>query len=393
MLANTKTVANTSLANTGGGMLLCIVRWWLSLDRWLLGCVALLCFFGLLVQFGLSPLLGKKFGLAPYTLAIKHSVFVAASLSLALVISVSERVMVVRCALFVLLVFFSLSVLLFFVAEPYYGARRWLSLGYFSVQPSEFLKPSFAVLAAALFSRYLESDRNGAWLWCVLALYVPLAVVLFLQPDVGQLLLLTLSLLGMWFVAGMSFSAMVAWSIALPTAGLGLYWLLPHVAERVDAFLAFSLSTVSSRGDQVSLGLQLLMDGGMFGRGLGIGKAGGRLFDPQSDFVFVALGEQLGIVIALLVVFLYATLGWRVLLRTRAMRSSFALLAATGLLTQVVCQASINMGSALGLLPPKGTTLPWISAGGSSLCALGITLGCLLSLTRTHAPSSPQWQP
>ncbi len=384
----------TTLENTGGGrMSLLVVRWWLSLDRWLLGCVALLCFFGLLVQFGLSPLLGKKFGLAPYALAIKHSVFVAASLVLALVVSTSSRALVVRCSLFVLLVSLCLSVLLLFVAEPYYGARRWLSLGYVSVQPSEFLKPSFAILGAALFARYLESNRNGAWLWGVLALYAPLAVVLFWQPDVGQLLLLTLSLVSMWFVAGMSFSAMLAWSLALPLGGLALYRLLPHVAERFDAFLAFSLSTVSSRGDQVSLGLQLLIEGGMFGQGLGIGKAGSRLFDPQSDFVFVALGEQLGIVIALLVVFLYATLGWRVLLRTRAMRSSFALLAATGLWTQVVCQAGINMGSALGLLPPKGTTLPWISAGGSSLCALGITLGCLLSLTRTHAPSSAGWQP
>ncbi len=370
-----------------------VVRWWLSLDRWLLGCVALLCFFGLLVQFGLSPLLGKKFGLAPYALAIKHSLFVAVSLSLALVISVSGRALIVRCALFVLLVSLCLSLLLFFVAEPYYGARRWLSLGYFSVQPSEFLKPSFAILAAALFSRYLESDRNSVWLWGVFALYAPLAAVLFWQPDVGQLLLLTLSLFSMWFVAGLSFSAMVAWSIALPVAALALYRLLPHVAARLDAFLAFSLSTVSSRGDQVSLGLQLLMDGGLFGRGLGIGKAGSRLFDPQSDFVFVALGEQLGIVIAVLIVFLYAMLGWRVLLRTRAMRSSFALLAATGLWTQIVCQAAINMGSALGMLPPKGTTLPWISAGGSSLCALGITLGCLLSLTRTHAPHSAEWQP
>ncbi len=374
-------------------MSLAVIRWWLSLDRWLLGCVVLLSFFGLLIQFGLSPLLGKKFGLAPYALAIKHSLFVAISLSLALVISVSGRALIVRYALFVLLVALCLSVLLFFVAEPYYGARRWLSLGYVSVQPSEFLKPSFAILAAALFSRYMESDRNGAWLWAVLALYAPLAGVLFLQPDVGQLLLLTLSLLSMWFVAGLSFTAMVAWSIALPAAGIALYRLLPHVAERFDAFLAFSLSTISSRGDQVSLGLQLLMDGGLFGRGLGIGKAGSRLFDPQSDFVFVALGEQLGIVIALLVVVLYATLGWRVLLRTRTMRSSFALLAATGLWTQIVCQAAINMGSALGMVPPKGTTLPWISAGGSSLCALGITLGCLLSLTRTHAPSRAGWQP
>ena len=383
----------TILTDTSKGrMSFLVVRWWLSLDRWLLGCVALLCFFGLLVQFGLSPLLGKKFGLAPYALAIKHSLFVAISLSLALVISVSSRALVVRSALFVLLVSLCLSLLLLFVAEPYYGARRWLSLGYISVQPSEFLKPSFVIVAASLFSRYLESDRNGVWVWGVFALYAPLAVLLFLQPDVGQLLLLTLSLLSMWFVAGMSFSAMVAWSLALPVAGLALYRLLPHVAERFDAFLAFSLSTVSSRGDQVSLGLQLLIDGGLFGRGLGIGKAGTRLFDPQSDFVFVALGEQLGIVIALLVVFLYAMLGWRVLLRTRAMRSSFALLAATGLWTQIVCQACVNIGSSLGLVPPKGTTLPWISAGGSSLGALGLTLGCLLCLTRTHAPSSPKWQ-
>ncbi len=391
MTTSDDTRASTRAATGSGGASFALVRWWLSLDRWLLGCVALLCFFGLLIQFGLSPLLGKKFGLAPYAFAVKHSAFVAVSLSLALVVSVSPRTLLVRAALLVLVVSLCLSMLLLFVAEPYYGARRWLSLGYFSVQPSEFMKPSFVVLSAALFSRYLESDRKVAWLWGVFALYAPLAMVLFLQPDVGQLLLLTVSLLAMWFVAGMSFSAMVAWSVALPAGGLALYRLLPHVAERFDAFLAFSLSTVSSRGDQVSLGLQLLIEGGMFGKGLGIGKAGARLFDPQSDFVFVALGEQLGIVIALLVVFLYASIGWRVLLHTRTICSPFALLAATGLWTQIVCQAGVNMGSALGLLPPKGTTLPWISAGGSSLGALGLTLGCLLILTRTTP--SRAWQP
>lgn len=359
-----------------------IARWWASIDRWLLAYVLVLALLGLLIQFGISPILGKKFSLAPYTFAAKHTLFLSVSLVIALVIAGSNRSILVRYAGFLLLLAGITTIVILLTAEPYYGARRWLSFGLFTIQPSEFMKPAFTLIAAAMFARYLQADRNNMWLLALIALYAILATLLFLQPDIGQLLLITFSLLSMWFVAGMSFFVMLAWLAAVPLAAIMLYKTLPHVAGRLDAFIKTASQSEAVHGDQVHMGLELLRQGGMFGKGLGIGKAARRMFDPQSDFVFIAIGEQLGIVIALVVVILYACIVWRVIMRVHSINLPFTLLATTGLLTQIVCQAAINIASTLAMIPPKGTTLPWISAGGSSLLALGITLGSLLCLTR-----------
>ena len=359
-----------------------LARWWVSIDRWLLGYVLLLALLGLLVQFGISPILGKKFAIAPYAIATKHSIILAISLVVALLIATLKHALLARCAVFLLLAAIVATLVILLTAEPYYGARRWLSFGFFTIQPSEFMKPAFVLLAAALFARHLQSDRNSIWLLAALTLYAPLALLLFLQPDIGQLLLITISLFSMWFVIGMSPLAMICWVITMPLVAIMLYKMLPHVAERLNSFVQAASQSGTMPGDQVYMGLQLLREGGLFGKGLGIGKAAYRLFDPQSDFIFVSIGEQLGVVIALCVVLLYASIAWRVIMRARRIELPFPLLATTGLITQVICQAAINISSTLGLIPPKGTTLPWISAGGSSLLALGITLGCLLCLTR-----------
>ncbi len=360
-----------------------LVRWWVSIDRWLLGYVVLLALLGLLVQFGISPILGKKFAIAPYAIATKHSIILAISLVVALLIATFKHALLARCAVFLLLSAVVATLVILLTAEPYYGARRWLSFGFFTIQPSEFMKPAFVLLAASLLARHLQSDRKSIWLLATLTLYAPLAILLFLQPDIGQLLLITISLFSMWFVVGMSPLAMICWVITMPLLAITLYKMLPHVAERLNAFVQAASQSGAMPGEQVYMGLQLLREGGLFGKGLGIGKAAYRLFDPQSDFVFVSIGEQLGVVIALSVVLLYASIAWRVVMRARRIEEPFILLATTGLLAQVICQAAINISSTLGLIPPKGTTLPWISAGGSSLLALGITLGCLLCLTRS----------
>ena len=382
--------AHTSNAGGNAATNNALVRWWVSLDRWLLSYVLLLALLGLLVQFGMSPILGKKFAIAPYAIATKHSIILALSIVVALLIASLNHALLARCALFLLLATILATVVILLTAEPYYGARRWLSFGFFTIQPSEFMKPAFVLLAATLFARHLQSDRGSIWLLATLTLYAPLALLLFLQPDIGQLLLITVSLFSMWFVIGMSPLAIICWLVTMPLLAIALYRMLPHVAERLNSFVQAASQSATVPGDQVHMGLQLLREGGFFGKGLGIGKAAYRLFDPQSDFVFVSIGEQLGLVIALFVVLLYASIAWRVIMRARHIVAPFQLLATTGLITQIVCQAAINIASTLGMIPPKGTTLPWISAGGSSLLALGITLGCLLCLTRMpeHAQQS-----
>jgi len=156
------------------------------------------------------------------------------------------------------------------------------------------------------------------------------------------------------------------------------YLLLPHVASRIDRFV----NPASGDSYQVDRSMDAFMNGGWWGRGPGEGTVKLTLPDAHADFVFAVAGEELGLVICLVIVALFAFVVLRGFTRLLQEANLYIVLAATGLLVQFGLQAIINMASALHLMPTKGMTLPFISYGGSSLLALGIGMGMALALTR-----------
>ncbi len=257
------------------------------------------------------------------------------------------------------------------------GATRWISLGGLSLQPSEFLKPFFAVFAAWMFAAD-QTEQGIPGTRIALGSWLVLVSLLLLQPDVGQAFVLT----AVWglqlFLAGLP----LLWVGGLGIVGLlglvGAYFFLPHVAARIDSFLD------PAAGDryQVERSIEAFMNGGLFGRGPGEGTIKAQLPDSHSDFIFAVAGEELGLIACLIIVALFAFVVLRGLARLLQESSPFVLLAATGLLAQFGLQAVINMASSLHLMPTKGMTLPFISYGGSSLLALAIGMGMVLALTR-----------
>src|SRR5690606_36639231 len=259
------------------------------------------------------------------------------------------------------------------------GARRWISILGWSVQPTEFVKPAFAVIGAWLFSEYMI-HRNVPGRTLATLLMVAIVGALVLQPDIGQ----TALVLATWAV--LLFFSGISWWIIFGLAGaggallVGAYVFFPHFARRIDTFL-----NPDGGGNtyQIDRALQSLREGGWFGRGPGESQAKKLIPDAHSDYVISAAAGEFGILFCLVLVALIAFIVIRVMLGAQRQSSLFARLAASTLAIQFAMQSGINLAVNLNLIPPKGMTLPFVSYGGTSMIAIAFGMGLMLAFTRT----------
>ena len=352
-------------------------NWWWTVDRWSLVAIAALMAFGALLAAASSPAVAERIGLDALYFIKRHFMLLPVSVILILGISALTPVQVRRLAVIAFLGCVVLLAATLMLGVEIKGARRWLSLAGFSLQVTEFVKPTFAVVAAWLFSEAARDPRFPGRLICtgIFALVLGLIIA---QPDLGQAVVITAVWMAQFFLAGLPMW-LVAGLVVLGVSGIvGSYFTLSHVTSRIDRFLD------PDSGDtyQIERSIEAFSSGGLFGRGPGEGQVKTVLPDAHADFVFAVAGEELGLLVTLIIVSLFAFIVLRGLARAMSEQNLFVLLAVSGLLVQFGIQALINMGSSLQLIPTKGMTLPFISYGGSSLLGIGLGLGMTLALTR-----------
>lgn len=290
-------------------------------------------------------------------------------------ITLARRLAVLGCGVFGLML---VLVLVSGSGEGANGATRWLSLGGFKIQPSEFLKPLFIITTAWLLSLRFE-DPDLPMMQLSFGILVVFSGLLMLQPDVGQTVLMGAIWLLQAVLAGMPL--MFVGIIALVgLLGLGITYLtFSHFADRVDKFLFNTGDTY-----QIDKALDCFRTGGLFGVGPGEGRMKFRLPEPHTDYIFSVIGEEFGVIACLVIAVLYMAIVVRVFLTLLDEDDPFIMLAAGGLTAQFGLQATINIAVNLDLAPSKGMTLPFISHGGSSFIALCLGMGLLLALTRRN---------
>ncbi len=355
-------------------------RWWRTVDRWSLACVLLLFGLGLLLGLAASVPLATRNGLPPFYYVERQALFGVISIAALLGFSMvsPERVRRLGVAGFVV-TFIALAGLPLFGSDFGKGAIRWYSLGFASVQPSEFLKPAFIVLCAWLMAASREiNGPPGKSLSFALAI----VVVGFLasEPDFGQSGLVLFGWGVMYFVAGAPILVLLAVAGLVSGGGVVAYHISDHFARRINMFMS---SEVDPR-TQVGYAVNAIREGGLFGVGVGQGQVKWQLPDAHTDFIIAVAAEEYGTVMVFFILSLYAIIVVRSLARLMRERDPFIRIAGTGLACIFGVQALINTAVAVRLMPAKGMTLPFISYGGSSLIAMGITLGMLLALTRTR---------
>lgn len=352
-------------------------RWWWSVDRWTLLAVAALIFFGYVMMLAASPAVAERIHQARDVFILKQVAFLALAGALVVIVSLLSPRGVRRLALIGCLIALALTAMTLVAGTEIKGARRWIALPGLSLQPSEFLKPCFAVVAAWLIA---EGRRTRGFPGMLIAamIFVGIAVLLKSQPDIGMLAVVTAVFFAQLFVAGLNFFLVGIGTAGLVGAGFAAYALFPHVRSRVSRFL----DPAAGDNYQVNRALEAFGSGGLLGRGPGEGHVKDVLPDAHADFVFAVAGEEFGLIICLLLLGLFAFIVLRGLLRMLQEYDLFVVLATTGLVCSFGLQAFINMASSLHLIPTKGMTLPFVSYGGSSVLAVALDMGMLLALTR-----------
>jgi cell division protein FtsW len=352
-------------------------RWWWTIDRWTLIAITALIGFGYVMMLAASPAVAERIHQSRDMFILKQIVFLA--LSGAIVVAVSlltprsiRRMALIGCAAALVLTAATLV-----IGVEIKGARRWIALPGMALQPSEFLKPFFAVTAAWLLSEARRTPRFPGTLAAV-GLYVLILLLLKSQPDIGMLAVVTAVFFTQLYVNGMNLFLVGMTLLGLCGAGFAAFMLFPHVQSRVERFLHPNV------GDsyQVTTALEAFGNGGLLGRGPGEGSVKNVLPDAHADFVYAVAGEEFGMFLCLVILLVFAFIVMRGLLRLLREQDMFIVLAATGLVTGFGLQAFVNMASTLHLIPTKGMTLPFISYGGSSAIAVSAGIGMLLALTR-----------
>jgi len=366
-----------SIARTDNSIL---GRWWWTVDKWTLVALLTLAAMGVVLAMAASPPVAERIGLDPLHFVLRQAVYLPMAVVIMLGVSLMSPVGARRLAIVVFLGAVVLLIMTLAVGTEIKGARRWLNLSGFSLQPSEFVKPALAVVCAWMFAaKRLGAEIPGNLIsFC---LYALVAALLLLQPDVGQALVVSAVWFSQWFLAGLPM-IWVAVACAFGIAGLtAAYFIFPHVASRIDRFI----DPAAGDNYQTDKAMEAFMNGGLWGRGPGEGTVKANLPDAHADFILAVAGEEFGLIVCLVIVAIFAFVvlrGFANLMRTTDL---FVVIASTGLLVQFALQALINMGSTVSLMPTKGMTLPFISYGGSSLLALAFGMGILLALTRTRA--------
>ncbi len=352
-------------------------EWLWTVDRWLLGGVGLLMLCGILLGLAGSPSVAERIGLPTFHFVNRQVMYLVPAIGVLLFASFLSPRQVRRVGLIVFTIGLAGVLATLVVGADIKGARRWVQIGPLGIQPSEFLKPAFVIIAAWAFSEGARrKDMPGTWI-AILLLFGTVAP-LVLQPDVGQTTLLIACWCTLFFLAGLHWF----WVVGLAGAGGALallaYKLFPHVSARVNRFLE------KGSGDtfQVDKALEGFTAGGWLGKGPGEGTVKRILPDSHTDFIFAVTGEEFGIIACLMLMSLFAFIVLRGLYLAQKNEDPFCRLAAAGLITLFGLQSTINMAVNLSLIPPKGMTLPFISYGGSSLISLALGMGFLVAVTR-----------
>ena len=352
-------------------------RWWWTVDRWTLLAIGVLIGFGYIMMLAASPAVAERIHVSRDMFIAKQVVFLALAGTVVVGVSLLSPRGVRRLALLGCLGAIMLTAATMVVGVEIKGARRWIALPGMSLQPSEFLKPCFAVVTAWLLSEGARTRRfPGRLIAC--ALFVLIAMLLKAQPDMGMLSVVLAVFFTQLFVGGLNLFMVGVSAGGIVAAAVGAYTFFPHVQSRVTRFL----HPASGDTYQVTTALEAFGNGGLLGRGPGEGRVKDVLPDAHADFVFAVVGEEFGLVVCLLVLAVFGFIVLRGLLRLLAEQDLFIVLAATGLVTSFGLQAFVNMASSLQLIPTKGMTLPFVSYGGSSVLAVALGVGMLLALTR-----------
>ena len=343
-----------------------IQNWWTSVDR---------INFVLILSLGLTGLI-LSFSINEYFSINRHTIFFIVSFSMLFILTDLANKNIRRISLFAFVILIILMFLILFLDYEVKGAKRWIQLFNFTVQPSEIIKPIFVILTAWCISRSIEDKKF--YLPILFLFFFILLVLTLLQPDLGMTVLISATFFCQLFVAGLSIYLVILALFFIVSISIFSYFVFDHVQSRINSFLGGLGGTDTY---QIDLSLKAFKNGGLFGKGPGQGILKEKIPDANTDFIFAVAGEELGFIFCIIIIFIILSIIVRTLLNVLKLHDPYKIIAISGLICSFGLQCLINIFSSLGLIPTKGMTLPFVSYGGSSMISIALLFGFLLSLT------------
>ncbi len=336
----------------------------------------LLCLTGLVMVFSASCVMGDELFGSPYHFLLRQAIFLILSIAMALVILKYLDIRALEDSIPLLLIL-AIAILILpllpHVGHRVGGAKRWIRLGSISIQPSELSK-----LIYIIYLSHYVSRRRKERIAPPLVVLAVISVLLSLEPDVGSIVFLSILTFLMLIAGGFDLRKLGVPAVAFGIVALILIKFSSYRSARIVAFLS-PWEYSRTHGYQLVQAFISLGSGGILGKGLGSGTE--KLFylpEPHTDFIFAVIGEELGFVGVMFVVSLFFTLFLSGIKLYKTCKTPFNKNLILGLTLMITIQALIHMGVNLGLLPPKGMTLPFISYGGSSLVSSSMAIGMIL---------------
>ncbi len=356
-----------------------IRKWFWTIDHISLILLFTIICIGALLTTAASPAVAERIKLNSFYFVHRQLLFLTASIFIMIFFSLMSERALRRFVLIGFVVSLILLVAVLFLGDEVKGARRWINILGFTVQPSEFLKPFYIFITGLILSERYNRD-NFPGFTSSMILHTVVVGLLILQPDFGMVVTFTAVLAGQFFLAGIPLGIIFVIGFVAVVGAFGAYTFLPHVARRVDNFL----NPETTENYQVDKSLEAYINGGLFGKGPGEGTVKAHLPDSHADFIFAVAGEELGAIFCTLILLIFLAFIVRALFKIAKLDSLFKIYTCGGIIMLFTLQTTFNIGVTLHLFPTKGMTLPFISYGGSSVLSFAMAFGIFLNLTKNY---------
>jgi len=361
------------------------LNYWRTIDKKILFCFLILFFLGLFFSFSsTSPLAGERLNKDYYFYFKKHLFFTFLALIIMIIISGIKTELLIKYTLPLFIASFICLALVPLIGVEVKGAKRWLDLHFFKLQPIEILKPFFILITVKILT--LDSFKESQFKYILSFLLLSSVIILLIdQPDLGQSILLIGSWVTIIFISGVNLLLIFSFFLLFLISLSSLLILFPekfgYISSRLITFFD------PSHGDkfQSSSALDAIKLGGLTGQGMGEGILKESVPEAHTDYVIAVISEEYGSLVTILILTIFLYISFRIIKNCFNQDNQFLKISLVGLAALLIFQTFIHAGVNTNLLPTTGMTLPFLSYGGSSLIGSAVLAGLVLNYTKNKA--------
>ena len=359
-----------------------ILNYWRSIDKKILFCFFVLFFLGLFFSFSsTSSLAGERLNKDYYFFFIKHFIFTILAITIMLIISLVKTELLIKLVLPIFIISFIFLAMVPIVGIEVKGAKRWIDLYFFNLQPIEILKPFFILMTVKILT-YKNYENAHAKYFLSFILLCSIIILLIDQPDLGQSILLIGSWIAIVFISGVSLVYIFGFfTIFFISIGFLLFLLPEKFGYIIDRLISF---IDPNKGDkfQSSSALDAIKLGGLTGQGMGEGVLKDSVPEAHTDYIIAIISEEYGSLISIMIITIFLYISFRIIKNCINHEDKIIKISLCGLASLLIFQTFIHVGVNTNLIPTTGMTLPFLSYGGSSLIGSAILAGVILNYTK-----------